>query len=168
MEGKLPVRKIAAFQLPAGSLDFIAHLPSDGDALPVFLKDRYKSTDFIHFRRIEFDMFRAIDRNQVEMAVHLSREAAELFRIFRGSIDVFDKDIFKGHSSTCGLEIVMGSLHHIFNFEIMAHRKDPVADFIIRCMKGNGQGDWQMLIFRRLMFKSPLSPARRMNRSTSS
>lgn len=124
-----------ALQLSAGCLDFIAHLPSNGDTLSVLFQYGNEFTDFIHVRRIEFDMLGAVNGNQVEMAVHLPRETAQFLRIFRGCIHIFDEDVFEGDPPPGGFEVITGRLHHIFDFKIAAHRKDAVSNSIVRSME---------------------------------
>ena len=50
-------------------------------------------------------MLGAIDRDEIEMAVHLPHEAAELFRIFAGRIHIFDKDVLESHAASRLLEV---------------------------------------------------------------
>lgn len=142
----LLVREETALQLSTGSLDFITHLSSDSHTFPVLFQNRNELPDFIHIRRIELDMFRTIDRDEIKMAVHLSGQTAELLGIFRRGIDILNKDVFKGHSPPRGFEIITGCLNYILDFEIAAHRKNPVSDFIVRGMEGNSQGKRQVLL----------------------
>lgn len=142
----LLVREETALQLSAGSLDFITHLSSDSHTFPVLFQNRNELPDFIHIRRIELDMFRTINGDKIEMAVHLSGQTAELFGIFRRGIDILNEYVFKGHSPPRGFEIITGRLYYILDFEIAAHRKNPVSDFIIRGMEGNSQGNRQVLL----------------------
>ena len=135
-----------ALQLSAGCLDFIAHLPSNGDTLSVLFQYGNEFTDFIHVRRIEFDMLGAVNGNQVEMAVHLPRETAQFLRIFRGCIHIFDEDVFEGDPASRGFEVVPGGPDHVFDFKVPADGKDLVPDGVVRGVEGNGQGNGQVLI----------------------
>lgn len=62
----LLVREETALQLSAGSLDFITHLSSDSYTFSMLFQNRNELPDFIHIRRIELDMFRTIDRDEIK------------------------------------------------------------------------------------------------------
>ena len=86
-------------------------------------------------------MLGAIDRDEIEMAVHLPHKAAELFRIFAGRIHILDEDVLEGHAAARLLEVPVRSCDDIFDLEMTARWQDSVADRVIRRMEGDRKRD---------------------------
>ena len=88
-------------------------------------------------------MLGAIDRDEIEMAIHLPHKAAELFRIFAGRIHILDEDVLEGHAAARLLEVPVRSGDDIFDLEMAARWQDAVADRVIRRMEGDRKRDWK-------------------------
>ena len=86
-------------------------------------------------------MLGAIDRDEIEMAIHLPHKAAELFRIFAGRIHILDEDVLEGHAAARLLEVPVRSSDDIFDLEMTARWQDAVADRVIRRMEGDRKRD---------------------------
>ena len=86
-------------------------------------------------------MLGAIDRDQIEMTIHLPHEPAELLRIFSGRIHILDEDVLEGHAAARLFEVAVRSCDDILDLEMTARWQDAVADRIIRRMEGDRKRD---------------------------
>lgn len=105
-----------------------------------------KAENLIGRRWEQLNVFCAVDRYQIDVAVEGSQQAMQLFRVFQTGVDIFNENVFKGHPASCFLKIIPSRLYDILYREGAAGRKDTVAYFIIRRMKGNSQRYWNPFI----------------------
>ena len=105
-----------------------------------------KAENLIGRRWEQLNVFCAVDRYQIDVAVEVSQQTMQFFRIFQTGVDIFDENVFKGHPASCFLKIIPSRLYDILYREGAAGRKDTVAYFIVRRMKGKCQGDLESLI----------------------
>lgn len=98
-----------------------------------------KLSDFMKRRRKEVNMLRAIHRDKVEMAGQPPHKGTQLIGMGLFRIDSINQDVLKGDPPASGSEVVPGRINQLMNGILAARRKNPVSNFIIGGMQGNGQ-----------------------------